>query len=319
MTVIGHEEQYRAFVEAWKTRRLHHAWLLSGPRGIGKRTFADAATRMILSGTDSFKAGADSSAAAKLAADAHPDFRLLERETSERTGALAQGIVVDQVRGLGRLLHQAPSLSDWRVVLIDAACEMNTAAGNALLKSLEEPPARTIFLLVCHAPGRLLATIRSRCRTLTFRPLSDDQVRGVLERELGAEADVDTLTQLAAGVPGNALRFAGTGASELLADLRKLLAAEDQQARSIALRLSSELARKPAQDRYEAFLDLAPNVLAGAVKTLPAPQLEAGLALWEEAETLARQARQKFLDPAVVTFQLARLVGRFDKDERQAA
>lgn len=319
MTLIGHEEQRRAFIDAWKTRRLHHAWLLSGPRGIGKRTFAEAATRMILSGTDSFEAGAESSAAAKLAADAHPDFRLLEREASERTGSLAQGIVVDQVRGLGRLLHQAPSLSDWRVVLIDAACEMNTAAANALLKSLEEPPARTIFLLVCHAPGRLLATIRSRCRTLTFRPLNDDQVQDVLAHELGPDADTSALTQLAAGVPGTALRFAGTGASELLADLRKLLAAEDEQARTIALRLSSELARKPAQDRYEAFLDLAPNVLAGAVKTLPPGQLEAGLALWEEAETLARQARQKFLDPGVVTFQLARLVGRFDKDERQAA
>ena len=104
----------------------------------------------------------------------HPDFKLLERLPKANSEELARSITVDQVRGLQPLFATTPSLSPRRVVLIDAIDDLERSAANALLKNLEEPPAGTIFLLVSHAPGRLLPTIRSRCRLLRFDPLDDD-------------------------------------------------------------------------------------------------------------------------------------------------
>src|SRR5690606_19534895 len=108
-----------------------------------------------------------------LAAGSHPDFRMLER-LERPTGGLARNISVDQVRSLGALLSVTPSMSPWRVIVIDSADDLETSAANALLKMLEEPPANTLFFLVSHAPGRLLPTIRSRCRRLDFARLPSD-------------------------------------------------------------------------------------------------------------------------------------------------
>ena len=319
MKLVGHRQQVEAFTGAWRSGRVHHAWLLSGPRGIGKRTFAAAAARMVLSGTDSFAEADSSEGAAKFDAGAHPDFRLLQRQESERSGKLAQYIVVDQVRTFMRVLAQTPSLSDWRVVVVDSACEMNAASANAFLKSLEEPPKKTVFFLVCHSPGRLLPTVRSRCRMLRFQPLGGAEVRKVLEAELGNDGNLAPLVEVAAGRPGRALRFAGLEVGKLMRALEALEKADDHRTREVALELSSELSRKPAQARYEAFLELVPAHIAEAAKRALPEQLEGTLRLWEEARDLAGQALAKSLDPGVVTFQLARLVGQLNSHERQAA
>jgi DNA polymerase-3 subunit delta' len=153
--------------------RLHHAWLISGPEGIGKALFADkAALRVLAEGAgppvDAPGSTCRTSTASRklVAAGSHPDLMRLERLPKDSGGELARSITVDQVRGLQRCSRPPPSFSPWRVVVIDAIDDLERPAANALLKNLEEPPPNSLFLLVSHAPERLLPTIRSRCRQL---------------------------------------------------------------------------------------------------------------------------------------------------------
>ncbi|MBZ6378571.1 hypothetical protein B5C34_12210 [Pacificimonas flava] len=315
--LVGHDDQRQALEAAWRSGTPHHAWLLTGPRGVGKRTFARAASSMVLSGATSFTDGYDSDAATKLEAGSHPDFRALARSENPNTGKLRTEIVVDDVRAIGDMLSRHPSLSDWRTVIIDSACEMNRNAANALLKNLEEPPKRTVFFLVCHNPGRLLPTIRSRCRALAFRPLGDDDVRTVLAAELDGKAD-DALVDIARGSPGRAISYAGLDVTALMTSLTALRRAGPRDAAQLAGALASELGRKGGSARYEAFLDLVPSYLAQAAKEADPAELEAALTVWEEARDLAGMALSKALDPATIIYQLARLVSRAP-NHRQAA
>lgn len=316
MTLIGHQTQRAAFEAAWQGRSFHHGWLLSGPRGVGKRAFADAAARMVLSGAEGFEAAEGSDGAAKFDAGAHPDFRKVARTENDH-GNLRTQIVLDDIRPIADMLGQHPSLSEWRVVTVDSACEMNRNAANALLKNLEEPPKKTVFLLVCHSSGRLLPTIRSRCRALAFRPLPDSEVAEVLRRELGEEPG-PALVEVARGAPGRAVRFAGLEVGKLLEALERLRGASGATASAIATGLAGELGRKPAAARYEAFLELVPAYLSDQAKDAPPDALEEVLSLWEEARDLAAAAPARALDPAAVSYQLARLVARVP-NHRQAA
>ena len=170
----GVEEQALTFEGAMCNGRLHHAWLLTGPKGLGKAGFAFRAARLLLGAKPLFAAGPLGSAADDpvnrlLAARAHPDFMLLDRD---ETGEARRSISVDEARKLPEIFAKAPSLATHRVAIIDAADDLNPSAANAVLKTLEEPPPGGVLLLVCHAPGKLLPTIRSRCRRLNFRPWS---------------------------------------------------------------------------------------------------------------------------------------------------
>ena len=319
MKLVGHEQPRATIEAAWNSGKLHHAWLLTGPRGVGKRTFADAAARMILSGSPDFKSADGTEGAAKYDAGAHPDFRGLTRRMNDKTGRLYDEIPAADAREIGHMLGQHPSLSAWRVVTIDAACELNRTAANALLKNIEEPPEKTVFFLICHRPGRLLATIRSRARTLAFRPLSAPEVEDVLVRELETPEDLPALVDLAGGVPGRAIRFAGLEIAPLLSALKSIARADNTTARQLSLKLGQQFGRKEARPRYEAFLELVPELLADAAKAAPPERLDAALSLWEEASALAATAQPKTLDPSLVVFQLARLVGQSDFERARAA
>lgn len=321
MSIVGHADQVRAFIEAAASGRLHHAWLLTGPRGIGKAAFAEAAARYTLAGASDdagFSVPRGNPNVLAFDAGSHPDHRRIERRVNER-GKLATEIGVEQVRELGQLLGQTPSMSDWRTIIVDSACEMNRAAANALLKALEEPPSKTLFLLVCHSPGRLLATIRSRCRALRFQPLGDAEVRRVLEASGVGEGDLDPLAAIANGAPGRALRFAGLDIAPLRHALERLERADANEAREVAHALARELGSPRAQARYEAFLELVPAFLAAAAKRGGTEALAGRLALWEEARDLAAAALPKYLDAAQTVFLLARIVGRLEPEARRAA
>jgi DNA polymerase-3 subunit delta' len=304
---------------------MHHAWLLAGPQGVGKASFARAAARWLLADAagpavpkDRLDVPEDHPVAALLDAGSHPDFKLLQRLPKSNSEELARSITVDQVRSLQPLFATTPSLSPRRVVVIDAIDDIERAGANALLKNLEEPPAGTIFLLVSHAPGRLLPTIRSRCRLLRFGPLDDEVVRVVLRRALpeADERELDSLVRVADGAPGNALRFAGLDIAGLDTAIEKLVAHGD---RTNALRtaLGRTLALKSAQGRYEAFLERAPSRIADEARRGRANMAET-VALWRQARDIADRAIRQSLDPNLTVVEIAGLVAKLAPTESNA-
>jgi DNA polymerase-3 subunit delta' len=307
--MIGHDSQTEAFKAAARDNRPHHAWLLTGVQGLGKAMFAEQAAIWLLAGKpegQGFSGGRDSPAASLVAAGSHPDFRRLVR-TEDDKGKLRAVIRVDEVRALQPLFRQTPSIADWRVIIVDSGDEMNPQSANALLKNLEEPPEKTLFFLISHTPGRLLPTIRSRCRTLRFNRLDDAAVDRVLEYaapELDA-ADRATLVRIAEGAPGRALRFADAGVAALEEQLADLAMTPPPAAPAKALALARSLAGKASTPRYQAFLELAPAMLADAARTRSGPALARTLANWEAATSLAGGAVALSLDPQAVAFDLA--------------
>jgi len=306
--LFGHDRAIGQFLDAWQTRRLHHAWLLAGPRGTGKASFAKAAAKRVLAdsgGPQPLLPGLsvedDHPAAHLLRARSHPDFRLLER--AERpAGGLARNISIDQVRSLGDMLGVTPSLSPWRVILIDSADDLEREGANALLKMLEEPPANTLFLLVAHAPGRLLPTIRSRCRRLDFAPLPDDAMASALAGKVHA-ADIAHAVAVAGGSVGRALQASALDLAPLDLLARTIMAEGDPD-NSRRLKLAGALSGKAAADRYAAFLPMVPALIAGEARIADEPRRSLALAAYARARETVALAPRLTLDPGATMFEL---------------
>lgn len=301
MTLYGVDGQIATFRAALASERMHHAWLLAGPRGVGKGSFADLAARWILNANDVWSQGAS-----LIEAGSHPDFKRLERLPNEKTGNLARNITVDQVRGLRMLFATGTSISDRRAVVIDSIDDMERGAANALLKSLEEPPASTIFLLVSHQPGRLLPTIRSRCRTLMFGSLDDATMTSVLDEQL-ADLDPAKRAQLIAsanGSPATALAYAELDMATLDATLAELAQSGDPT-NAVRSKLAQSLSPKAALPRYEAFLDRAPAFIADQARRSEGARLDAALTAWSKARALSQIAIPQSLIAETVVFELA--------------
>ncbi len=312
MALTGHSEQVAAFSEAFDGGRPHHAWLLSGPQGLGKATYALDAAIWLLAGRpagEAFTGGAATPAASLIDAGSHPDFRSLE-PTLDTTGKPRAVIRVDEVRALQPLFRQTPSIADWRVVIIDCADQLNIQAANALLKNLEEPPAQTLFFLVSHSPGRLLPTIRSRCRRLRFGRLSDAELTQIIDaqRPGASREDIEIALAGADGLPSRALALIDGKAAALLDELNDLAATPPAAATGRALALSRRMSGKANVAQYHSLLDLAPRAIADAACTRTGPRLAHAIRLWEEAQGLASGAAALSLDPQATAFELGMLV-----------
>jgi DNA polymerase-3 subunit delta' len=314
--IVGQDKAVEAFTSAWKTRRLHHAWLLAGPKGVGKATFARmAATRVLAEagGPEVTLPGLETPQEHRIArlieASSHPDFRWLERLEKERGDGLARNISVKQVRELGEFLTLTPSLSPWRAIVIDSVDDLEASAANALLKMLEEPPANTLFFLVSHNPGRLLPTIRSRCRRLDFGKLSDDAMTSLLSRSLPEtkSVEIERLVQFSGGSIGRALGIAELDLapleSEALAILRQ--GDPDNARRS---KLASALGGKAAAERYAAFLELVPGLIASEAVNMTGEARGRALDAYAKARETAAIAPRLSLDPAATAFQLGTIL-----------
>ncbi|WP_445192903.1 DNA polymerase III subunit delta' [Sphingomonas sp. Tas61C01] len=320
-SLIGNTAAQAAFGAAMQGRSLHHAWLLVGPEGVGKASFARAAAlRMLAEGA--FPGGLAPGAEvptghptrALVDAGSHPDFKTLARlpkDSDKPDQDLARSITIAQVRSLQPMFATMPSMSARRVVVIDAADDLERGGANALLKNLEEPPAGTIFLLVSHAPGRLLPTIRSRCRLLRFEALAEDQVASVLHGQLPAAApeDIAALARTADGAPGRALRHAGLDVLGMQRALTTIATSGDPDNRE-RVKLARALAGKAAAPRYAAFLDLAPSFIARAARARSGPPLKVALDAHAAARDLAGAALGLSLDPQATVFEMAGMVAR---------
>ncbi len=231
--LFGHERPWQVFQDAAQSGRLHHAWLLSGPAGIGKATFAYKAARMLLAEGGAGDLGGEQSV--RLIANlSHPRLLVIRRFHDPKTKKFTTTIPVDEVRKLRPFVGKTADVGSWRVVLIDSANDLNNAAANALLKVLEEPPRQTIFLLVAPQPGRLLATIRSRCRTLAFEPLASGSFSKAINQALLAREDgvqttllpdrVMHIEQVSLGSVGRALVLGDQEGEALVKRIDRLMA-----------------------------------------------------------------------------------------------
>jgi DNA polymerase-3 subunit delta' len=322
--ILGQERAVEAFARAWASRKLHHAWLLAGPKGVGKASFAKAAARRVLAEAagpavdlPGIQTGDEHRIVKLVGAGSHPDMRWLERienPKSKTPGTLYKNIIVEQIRGLGEFLSLSAALSPWRVVVIDTVDELERSGANALLKMLEEPPANTLFFLVSHAPGRLLPTIRSRCRRLDFTNLDDDVMTSILVAQAPAltAAQRQQVIAMSNGSAGRALAFAELDLAKLEATAMAILR-EGDPTNARRSELALELGRKGAAERYAAFLDLAPSLIAREAKKLRGAPLERALGAYEKARELTAVAPRVLLDPSATVFQIGGILAEVGK------
>lgn len=333
--LLGHESAEATLLNAWTSGRLPHAWLLTGPRGIGKATMAYRFARFVLEGggsgglfgdgPGSLDIDPESATARQVAAGSHPDFVVLEPGLpNPSNGRPSKDILVGHVRKAVHFCFMTPSLSRWRVVLVDPADAMNPNAANALLKILEEPPPQALLLLVSHAPAALLPTIRSRCAQLAMAGLPEETVSERLTAyapDLN-ESDALALARLAEGSPGRAIALHDAGGLDLY---REMLAVLDSISRGQAgalHRFAERLSQGGGGGSFQvggellswwlartvragAEARIPPEVIAGEGETmarlLDRGHLEQWLELWEKVSDLFGSAERGNLDRRQVT------------------
>lgn len=325
--MIGHEDAEKAFLEAWQGGRLHHAWLLAGPQGMGKATFAARAARFLAThgrageGQQIGLNDAGDAAAGKLVdAGNHPEIIHLARQVKDKGKDLARNITIDQVRGVIRRLHLSLSLGDWRVIIVDAVDDLETDGANALLKTLEEPPARTLFLLISHSPGRLLPTIRSRCRTLRFQPVDRDVMTAWLheQRPMLDMTEVRAIAGASGGVPGKALALID---SDVAAMEKKLLtiAASGDPGNRLREALAREVGGTSNRARLELVIDIVPGLLAELARSRPVADIAPVLAQWDRVQRTVRDAVRGSYDGAMVGFEIGNCLAELAPRQERVA
>jgi DNA polymerase-3 subunit delta' len=325
--LVGHEEAEKTFLDAWVSGRLAHAWMICGPHGIGKATLAYVIARFVLSGggdggglfgggPDTLRVSKDHSVSKMIASGGHPDLKVVERGWSDASQTKQRSeIVVSDVREAGHFLSMTPAMGGWRVVIIDSADDMNRNAANAILKVLEEPPRNALILLVVNSPGRLLPTIRSRCRRLSLKPLPQPVVAELIGRyapELSPD-DAARLGVLAQGSIGEALNLADAGGLELYDEIAKML---DGLPRTPSTAFHAFAERSVADAGWSVIPRLMERWLTDRIRqwaTRREVGLESWLGVWEKVRTLFARADAVNLDRKQTVLTALTMVERVAK------
>ena len=268
--LFGHRPAETQLAGALTGGRMHHAWLITGAEGVGKATLAYRFARRLLAGGppgNTLALDPQTPVFRRVAIGSHADLLTVEREWDEKKVRLRGDIVVDDVRAVSAFLRLTPAEGGWRVVVIDGAEHMNRNAANALLKMLEEPPQRAMLLLTCATPGRLLATIRSRCRRLALQPLDQPSMTAALNEYLPdmPATERGQLASLAAGSPGRALLLAEEKGLQLATLAAEVLDGVPSFPLFRAVELADQLGGR-SEDRFTPFMTLLCDALAARLR-----------------------------------------------------
>ncbi len=307
---IGHDKCWAIVQNSLERGKLHHGWILSGAKGMGKAGFAKHMAYAILDPNGSQRHLID--------AGTHPDYHIVSRPPKEwpkegegiaPNAELKRSINIEQIRKLQTVLNVKPSMSDKRVIIIDAADDMEKAAANALLKSLEEPPQGTIFILISHASEKLLPTIKSRCQTMRFDPLSEEQMIAALDMHLSniSETERAALVRAGSGSPGRALAFLGLDLAEI-DNIMSSIKEKGDSNNALRTKLVKLLTLKATQAKYESFLRRAPSYIAAHAHHLPIERLKEASDAYTKATSLASRAIGVSLDKPAVIFEMVSLL-----------
>lgn len=319
--LFGHREAEAALLNAYRSGRIPHAWLIGGAQGIGKATLAYRMARFVLAHRDPKSAEVQRAdnlfvdpsdpAARHIAAGAHGGLLTLERTLNEK-GVMRTVITVDETRETIAFFGSTAAVDGWRVCIVDTVDELNPNAANALLKILEEPPQQSLFLLVSHAPARVLATIQSRCRKLPLRPLSREDVIAAAAEAAGLKADATALSEAAESSEGSvarALTLLGGGGLKLVERtatlLEKLPAIDPRELHALgdALGTSDRAALAAfvdSVDRYLAERLKSPGLDANA----ELPRLARLAEVWEKVARAARDTLDYNLERKPLVFSV---------------
>ena len=310
--LIGHHAAEQALLEAYRSGRMHHGWILAGERGIGKATLAFRLARFIFAHPDPASAGVaaardlfvspDHPAARRVALGAHGNLLHLQREWNDDRKRYRTELQVHSVRRIIPFLGTTASEGGWRVVIVDPADDMNPNAANAILKNLEEPPQRTLFLLIARSRGALLPTIRSRTRTLNLDPLSASDIEEVV-RTISPESvqgrDAVVATALAAGSPRRFIELTRENGVELYRLMREAIEAGDRPAQfRLAGLASSTGGSQQFLELFEAYLQRRVKGVAEPAggRSPPDLPLVTWAGLWEKAAFSGREVEEYNLD-----------------------
>lgn len=308
--LFGHEEAERALLDAYRENRLAQTWIIGGREGIGKATLAWRFARFLLAHPDprlpavanavSLHVDPEHPASRRVASLAHGDLAVLRREWNQDSKRHYTEIRVDDARHMMSRFQQAASEGGWRIAIIDCADDLNRNAANALLKLIEEPPPRSLFLFVAHRPAQILATIRSRSRMLTLSPLAGvDVMRAVAALgEPWSQSDPGEVRSAAARSGGSvrdALRLLGGDGLKLMGQIDQLLARLPDVDWKAVNALAESVAKRDNTADYEATIAAICDWMDGQVRDRagqggrPASQLAPYAEVWEK---FARSARE---------------------------
>lgn len=335
--LFGHVAAERAMLESYQAGRLHQAWLIGGPKGVGKATLAWRLARFVLAYPDpalpavrtatDLSVPADHPVATRLRQGSVGDVAVLRRGWNEKSKKLYGDIRVDDVRGALGLFQQAAGAGGYRVCILDSAEDLNRNSANALLKAIEEPPPRSLFLIVSHQPSQVLPTILSRCRKLFLGALSDQEVAAALDAVPAPDpapspADRQDAIARSGGSVGRALRLLDEGRRaldrDLAAELARLPALDGRALHRLADRLAASDEESPITTLLESVLDwIDGQVHEGAARGTPPRNLAPLAEVWEKLRASAHDADVLNLDtrPLILSMfadlsEAARMAGR---------
>lgn len=314
---FGHDNAEAHLAQAITSGNMHHAWLLTGPDGVGKATLAYRAARVLLGAKVISDLGVDETdpISRQISAQSHPDLLVLRKPVEK--GKAKTAVTVDEARKLPDFFAKTASVAGGRrVAIIDTADDMNENAANAILKTLEEPPPNAVLFLLASTPGRLLPTIRSRCRTLRLSALPADVIRDALRNLSDFSSEkLDIITKLSGGAPGKALALASSNADELFTEITSLLTAMPEAPDGPVLKFADRMKRTGAEPAFELTITTLSILAADLAKTganqqppiidiTPNPTAHAWANLHNWSQSFIQTARGLNLDKSNIVLRL---------------